>query len=491
MHLFPTKNLSERNENLKFRESLKFWFYRLLKIEPPQPKQIFIRENLTFEDNAAVNHIWYQGDADELSQLYRQLGGTGFWAMSSKSEKIQRIHTGLPGEMIDILTQIVISDMLGIEIADNPDEKYILDRILEKNHFSEILEDAVSQTLVIGDGAFRIRMHSEKSEIPVIDFVSGENIQIQQDEIIFMTKYQKSGKLYILQEHYGFGYIKYILTDSDGTEQMLSSLKETENLLDLHFDNSVRLAVQLRFRKSKRYAGRGKSMFDRKRGNFDALDEAWSQYMQAVRKSQVKTYVPSSFADYHPETGEPLRPDPFADNFIMISPSMSENANNQIVSVQPQIHFDGYLSAYITALDLCLQGIISPSTLGIDVKKLDNADAQREKEKTTLYTRNRIISALQKILPELFLSLLWLYHAVQESDMPENLKLSVLWGEYANPSFESQIETLGKAKTTRIISNEALVEELYGDTKKENWKQAEIKRLNFIDGLDSDEEELF
>ena len=54
----------------------------------------------------------------------------------------------------------------------------------------------------------------------------------------------------------------------------------------------------------------------------------------------------------------------------------------------------------MTALDLCLQGIISPSTLGIDVKKLDNAEAQREKEKATLYTRNAIVEALQEELPE-------------------------------------------------------------------------------------------
>ena len=43
---------------------------------------------------------------------------------------------------------------------------------------------------------------------------------------------------------------------------------------------------------------------------------------------------------------------------------------------QPSIPHDSYLASYVTALDLCLQGVISPSTLGIDVKKLDNAEAQ-------------------------------------------------------------------------------------------------------------------
>lgn len=59
------------------------------------------------------------------------------------------------------------------------------------------------------------------------------------------------------------------------------------------------------------------------------------------------------------------------------------------------------MSSYITALDLCLQGIISPSTLGIDTKKLDNADAQREKEKTTLYTRQNLVKITQNALQSL------------------------------------------------------------------------------------------
>ena len=75
---------------------------------------------------------------------------------------------------------------------------------------------------------------------------------------------------------------------------------------------------------------------------------------------------------------------------------MDEKGENKVQTDQPVIPHDSYLASYVTALDLCLQGIISPSTLGIDTKKLDNAEAQREKEKTTLYTRNAIVEALQE-----------------------------------------------------------------------------------------------
>lgn len=62
------------------------------------------------------------------------------------------------------------------------------------------------------------------------------------------------------------------------------------------------------------------------------------------------------------------------------------------------------------------------------------------------------------------------------------------FGDYANPSFESQIETVGKAKSSAIMSNEAVVDELYGDTKTEEWKQEEINRLNARDGVETMEE---
>ena len=47
---------------------------------------------------------------------------------------------------------------------------------------------------------------------------------------------------------------------------------------------------------------------------------------------------------------------------------------------------------------------------------------------------------------------------------------------------------MGKAKSSGIMSNEAVVEELYGDTKTDEWKQEEIDRLNARDGMETMEE---
>ena len=84
-------------------------------------------------------------------------------------------------------------------------------------------------------------------------------------------------------------------------------------------------------------------------------------------------------------------------------------------------------------------------TLGIDVKKLDNAEAQREKEKTTLYTRNIIVETLQTVLPQVVSMCINAYH-LMKNEAVESVEVNLPFGEYANPSFESQVETVGKAK---------------------------------------------
>ena len=62
------------------------------------------------------------------------------------------------------------------------------------------------------------------------------------------------------------------------------------------------------------------------------------------------------------------------------------------------------------------------------------------------------------------------------------------FGEYANPSFESQVETVSKAKQGGIMSVEASVDELYGDTKDDDWKQEEVARLKAEQGISDMEE---
>ena len=247
------------------------------------------------------------------------------------------------------------------------------------------------------------------------------------------------------------------------------------------------LAIPLMIYKSAKYEGRGGSIFDGKLDNYDALDEVWSQWMDALRAGRAKSYIPECLVPHDPETGELIKPNAFDTRYFAAEGDMREGQKNQIYTDQPAIPHDSYLASYVTALDLCLQGIISPSTLGIDTKKLDNAEAQREKEKTTLYTRNAIVEALQKSLPKVVAACINADRILHNQAI-EGVEVNIQFGEYANPSFESQVETVAKAKQGGIMSIERCVEELYGDTLDEHCKQEEVTRLKAEQGLQNIEE---
>lgn len=477
-----TKKLSD---NIK--KGIRSW----LQVQPAQPYAIQIQEVMDFELSAIRNRIWYRGDSNELEQMYQQnpeyADKTKFWASkSSPGMDMRKIHTGLPSLIVRVLCSIIMADMNGMEF-ERPTQENIWEEIKKDNKFRKQFKKGLAEALYIGDGAYKITADTDISPYPLIEWYPGERVEYRRErgrlrEIVFKTPYTAEHKQYVLHEHYGYGYIESRLYREE-TEVPLTAIEATKHLVPLlQFDKTLIMGVPFMIYESTKYEGRGGSIFDGKLDSFDAFDEVWSQWMDAVRVGRAKTYIPDGLVPRDPETGQLMKPNPFDNQFIVTGSDMNEGAKNAINTEQPDIPHDSYLASYCTALDLCLQGIISPSTLGIDVKKLDNAEAQREKEKTTLYTRDAIIEALEEMLPELASACINTCNVMQGKPV-EDVKATVSFGQYANPSFESQVETVAKGKQGGIMSIEASVEELYGDSKEEEWKKEEVARLKAEQGI--------
>ena len=483
------KWMERLNENIK--KTVRSW----LNIVPANPYGFQINEMLDFEAHAIRNRIWYRGDGNELEQLYMQnqeyADKYKFWASKcTPGMEIRKIHTGLPGLIVKTLDSVVLPDMNEFEF-ESPKQKNTWKVIAEKNKFPEKIEEALKEVLYIGDGAFKVSIDTQNSEHPILEWYPGDRVEFvrargQIKEIVFKTPYRESRQVYVLNERYGYGYIVNELYRGNKLVS-LDSVSAIAGLRDVTFDTGTILAVPLMIYESAKYKGRGGSVFDGKIDNFDSLDEIWSQWMDAVRAGRAKTYIPDCLVPHDPQNGTLIKPNPFDNRYFAAEGDMREGQKNQVVTDQPAIPHESYLAAYITALDLCLQGLISPSTLGIDTKKLDNADAQREKEKTTLYTRNAIVKALQETLPKVVEMCINAEHFLH-NQAAEEVKVNIPFGEYANPSFESQVETIAKAKQGGIMSIERCVEELYGDTLDEHCKKEEIARLKAEQGIqDMDE----
>ena len=470
---------------------------RLFKIEPARDRSVTILEPHTFRENVIRNKIWYHGDSAELEQYFQKTARwdvekARFWAAKAQGS-VRKMHSGIVSMVIDRYRDIVLADMDNTTFGEGQDTlDELWDEIYAKSKLNDVIGEAIASALASGDGAFKITA-DECSPYPIVEFYDAENVDYvyvhsNLREVKFYTSYKgKDNKSLRLEETYGFGYVRYKLYDDTGKEMPMDALPETAHLIDFGIERDLMLAVPLKIMNSTRYKNRGKALFDGKSDVLDGLDEVISQWIDAVRMGRIKRYIPDRLIPKDPDTGQLLPANPFDNDFIAIGDDMSEKAAQQVEISQPAISYEAYVSSYASFLDMVLQGVMSPSTLGIDLKKTENAESQREKEKVTLHVRNKIVDALNETLPELFRVILQCYDIMCEKT-PGDYEPSVKFGEFASPDFSTTVDTVGKAKQYGIMSIETSVDQLYGDTWTQEEKDAEVERLKAEQGIQELEE---
>ena len=478
--------------NDKLKDVVRNW----LNIVPAPGDTITIQETNTFEGNCFRNLLWYRGDASELHQYYTQtddmMGNAKFWASDTTNDlKMRKIHTGLPAMIVDMLADIIVDSFNKITVEKNDKAQKDWEDIAEDNDFKETVKQAIIDVFVECDGAFKISYDTDISKYPIIEFYAGTKVDYERTRgrittVIFNNVYEKEDATYILKERYSKDGIKYELYKNGNLMEDYKSITETADLKEPTNVNFM-MAIPMMFNKSKKYKGRGQSILEKKLDAFDSFDVVWSQWVDAIRDNRTITYIPEDLIPTD-KNGNYLEPNTFDRRYAKIGSSSSETESDKITRENSDFDYEGMLQSYITALDLCLQGLISPSTLGIDVKKLDNADAQREKEKATQYTRGKVIDVLEKVIPKLVVTCLKCYDLAQRKTAGE-YEASVDFKEYANPSFEAIVETVSKARPGQnVMSIEKTIDTMYGDSMTKEEKETEIKRLKEESGIIQKEE---
>lgn len=387
--------------------------------------------------------------------------------------------------IIDMLADIIVDSFNKITIINNEQAQKNWEDIAEDNDFKEIVKQSIIDVFVEHDGAFKISYDTDITKYPIIEFYPGSKVEFEYTRgritaVIFKNYYDKKNGTYVLKERYDKKSITYKLYKND-KECNLSELEETRDLKEIT-DNTFIMAVPMMFNKSKKFKGRGQSIIEKKIDAFDSFDEVWSQWIDAIRDNKTHEYIPEDLLPTD-SNGNILKPNTFDRRFTQIGSSLQEDKGSQIIRKNSDFDYEGMLQSYITALDLCLQGLVSPSTLGIDVKKLDNADAQREKEKATQYTRGKVIDVLEKVIPKLVCICLMAYDKAQRKPAGK-YEVTVDFKEYANPSFEATVETVSKARPGQaVMSVEKAVDTMYGDSLTKQEKEDEVKRLKEESGI--------
>ena len=199
------KWMERLNENIK--KTVRSW----LNVLPANPFNFQVNEMMDFEGHAILNRIWYRGDGNELEQIYQQNAEFAdkhkFWASrSTPGMDMRKIHTGLPGLTVKVLSFAVLPDMNEFEF-EQPAQEQLWKEIEEDNKFYKKIESALKETLFIGDGAFKVAIDTTISEYPILEWYPGERVEFvyQRDrirEIVFKTPYKEKGKVYVLNERF-------------------------------------------------------------------------------------------------------------------------------------------------------------------------------------------------------------------------------------------------------------------------------------------------
>ena len=483
---------------------------------PNDPRLTFINDDNQLRiEKIREFKVWYYATASELlnyytdqmvfgwatNPIYNRNSVNLFWGQSVKSTNFKRVHSGIPKAIVDTTSNVV-----GKPTVKSDDLR--LKVIVEKNKLLyRLVQEARPRTLVEGDGCWKINFDRDVADFPLIEYFGAEDWEpIYKSQIlvglVFKSYYKdRKDNNYVLIEsrtlNNGECLVEYNLykigKQNDLQKVDFSCIPELEGLKDndRYSIPAKRLfAVPNVYFYNPIYKDRGKSVFDGKITLFDTLDEILSIASQSNRVSVPVEYFDTSVLE-RDKLGNPILPEKYNRNYVAVNASGDGDGKSKgqgIITTQPDIYFDKYAQLAQDTLNYILIGNLSPSTLGIDIAKKDNADAQREKEKQTIFTRNSIIDPETAALKDL-LNMCLLIQDYIDTDViaDKEYDISITYDEFANPSFESELQILGPAWSQGQISTEQYIKMLWAgklsdeEIEKEKAYLEENKQQDNID----------
>lgn len=447
--------------------------------------------------------VWMKGDSNELlnfytkanikkflrNPIYNRNRANYFWAISADEVSIKRVHSGVPRAIAETLANVVGVPKVTLGKDDSPEELRGIDwgRLVG--------QEQLPYTLGVGYGAFKVDIDPELSpDGPIVRFVKAENVEFVAKKgkdigVIFKSYYVADKKTYVLLEtrridENGDSIVEYELFRQEGDQVSSVPLSEVPGLDRLENIRIPRygkiLAVPCRIFPDPDNPAYGRSIFAGKYDLFDDLDQSLSQRSQTCRVSTPVEYYPADLLRYD-QNGVPMPPNVYNRQYVQGPGGLKDgdgNVNAAIITTQPDLNFDQYTAEETALVSQILVGILSPATLGIDVAKKDNAEAQREKEKVTIMVRNGIIAAETGIIKDLASLVIDIYDYMKTGRVTLGEKdIGVKFPMFANPSFEEMSKTLYPMWEAGAISTKLYVEKLYGDTLSDQEKAEEVAAL--------------
>lgn len=460
--------------------------------------------------NAQEARVWYMGNSNDLlayytgeaiagfahNQIYNRNRANYFWGISPEEANIKRVHSGLPRAIVDTLVSVVGVPKITGTPKCGEGEIDVSKLLNECGFLEEYTERQMPLTLAEGWGAWKVSVGADArvSEWPTVQFYEASDVDFAVRNgkaigVVFKNYYRQGNKDYLLLEtrrinERGNSAIEYELYQLGKNDELkpvpMETVEGLEGLKDVEFPGFKKvLAVPCHFFSDPDNPGYGRSVFAGKIDLFDDIDQSLSQRSQTSRVSTpVEYYSPDVLG--RDGNGNPKMPKVYNRQYVQKSgiPDGDGRIDTSIQTTQPNLNLSQYNEEQQALVSMALTGIISPSTLGLGISKRDNAEAQREKEKVTIMTREKIVARETEILRDLAEVATAMKVYMDTGAVPlDEPEISVRFSDFANPSFESQSRTLLPMWQAGAISNEMYVEKLYGEDLKGDDRERELKAL--------------
>lgn len=460
--------------------------------------------------NAQEARVWYMGNSNDLlayytgeaiagfahNQIYNRNRANYFWGISPEEANIKRVHSGLPRAIVDTLVSVVGVPKITGTPKCGEGEIDVSKLLNECGFLEEYTERQMPLTLAEGWGAWKVSAGADSrvSEWPTVQFYEASDVDFairngKTIGVVFKNYYRQGNKDYLLLEtrrinERGNSAIEYELYQLGKNDELkpvpMETVEGLEGLKDVEFPGFKKvLAVPCRFFSDPDNPGYGRSVFAGKIDLFDDIDQSLSQRSQTSRVSTpVEYYSPDVLG--RDGNGNPKMPKVYNRQYVQKSgiPDGDGRIDTSIQTTQPNLNLSQYNEEQQALVSMALTGIISPSTLGLGISKRDNAEAQREKEKVTIMTREKIVARETEILRDLAEITTAMKVYMDTGAVPlDEPEISVRFSDFANPSFESQSRTLLPMWQAGAISNEMYVEKLYGEDLKGDDRERELEAL--------------
>lgn len=444
--------------------------------------------------------IWYGGDGDRLLNFYTRTLNIDynyepfydrnkrnyFWAESATEEDIKRTHSGIVRTIIDTITGICGEPLIK---GKNVDES--LQGILDENEFYTAIyaQEQLPLTLAEGWGAYKIDWSSDLSDKPIIMYYRANDVGFikrykriigiiykdfytdgKKKYLVVETRYRKDGNLYIDKDAFE------VFADDDELKPIalkeLKFLNNTEDRIEITNYDGL-LGVPCIIFKDTEGTRPGRSIIENKIDLCDDYDQCFSQRANTVRESTPMSYFDTAYLERDPVTRLPIAPSSFNRKYTMYKGTVDENGvdagKGPVTVTQPKLDFEQFDREASALLGEIVNGILSPASLGIDLAKKDNADAQREKEKVTVFTRNKILKAETAILRKLMNEVMCAQELMNTDCITvKNYDIDVEFSEFADDSFENKIGTLATPLSLKAISPKMYLKKLHGNSLSES-----------------------